>query len=295
MQEIQILLQTSPLLLISIVFILSLFMGSFLNVVIYRLPIMLERKWTKECNEYLQITPTPVNPINKATATFNLIFPLSQCCNCHTPIKFYQNIPIISYLFLGGKCHTCKTHISIRYPLIEIFTAIISAVVAWNFGYNVAMFFSCVLTWSLIALSFIDIDYQLLPDAIISPVLWCGLFLSLFSVYTDTASSIIGAIAGYLSFWTIFHLFKIFTAKEGMGYGDFKLCALLGAWLGWQYIPIIIIFSSIIGAVIGILRITFTKINYNTPTPFGHYLAIAGWLALMWGKPINEFLFPINL
>ncbi|MCK5478266.1 MAG: prepilin peptidase, partial [Methylococcales bacterium] len=281
MQELIYILQSSPVLLTALVLIIGLLIGSFLNVVIYRLPVMMERGWKKECTEYLELENT-----EESNEVFNLIAPLSRCPHCNTAIKPYHNIPIISYLLLQGKCSECKSHISLRYPLIEAFTGITSAVVAWHFGYSIEMLFALFLTWSLIALSFIDIDHQLLPDSINLPMLWLGLFLSLFLIYTDTHSSIIGAIAGYLSLWIVYHLFKLVTGKEGMGYGDFKLLALFGAWLGWQYIPLIVLLSSLVGAVIGISMIILVKRDHNIPIPFGPYLAAAGWLALIWGDQI---------
>ncbi|MEO1879448.1 MAG: A24 family peptidase [Methylococcales bacterium] len=282
MHDIHLILQSSPLILTSLAFIIGLLMGSFLNVVIYRLPVMMEQEWKKECTEYLDLEKAP-----ETNAPFNLIVPASQCSNCHTAIKPYQNIPLISYLLLAGKCAACHNYISLRYPAIESLTAITSAIVAWHFGYNADMFFALLLTWSLIALSFIDIDHQLLPDAINLPVLWLGLFLSIFSIYTDTSSSIIGAIAGYLSLWSVYHLFKLVTGKEGMGYGDFKLLALFGAWLGWQYLPIIILLSTLVAAVIGLTLVIFTQKDHNTPIPFGPYIATSGWLTLIWGEQIN--------
>lgn len=295
MQDLHYVLQIQVI-FIPLVFIIGLFIGSFLNVVIYRLPVMMERDWKKECIEYLQLDEKnlpPATPPEKNTSetdeTFNLSLPLSRCSNCLTPIKAYQNIPVISYLFLRGKCSSCKTHISLRYPLIESFTGVLSAIVAWHFGYSIEVLFALLLTWSLIALSFIDIDHQLLPDSITLPVLWLGLFLSLFSIYTDTHSSIIGAVAGYLTLWIVFQVFKLVTGKEGMGFGDFKLLSLFGAWLGWQYLPLIILLSSLVGAVIGISMIVFVKKDRNTPIPFGPYLAAAGWLALIWGDVINTW------
>lgn len=282
MFELHNLLQNSPVLLTSLIFIVGLLVGSFLNVVIYRLPVMMERGWKKECTEYLALDNK-----EEDSSPFNLMLPLSRCPSCNTTIKPYQNIPVISYLFLGGKCAHCKTHISLRYPLIETFSGLTSATVAWHFGYSIETIFALLLTWSLIALSFIDIDKQLLPDSITLPMLWLGLFLSLFSIYTDTHASIIGAIAGYLSLWTVYQLFKLATGKEGMGFGDFKLLALFGAWLGWQYLPIIILLSSLVGAVIGISMVLLVKKDRNTPIPFGPYLAAAGWLALIWGDKIN--------
>ncbi len=282
MQEIHNLLQSSPILLTIIITLFGLLVGSFLNVVIYRLPIIMQRGWKTECMEYLKLN----NPEEDAEP-FNLTLPLSRCPSCNTAIKPYQNIPIISYLFLKGKCAKCKTSISPRYPLIEGFTSILSAIVAWHFGYSIELLFALLLTWSLIALSFIDIDHQLLPDSINFPLLWLGLFLSLFSLFTDAHSSIIGAIAGYLSLWTVYQVFKLATGKEGMGFGDFKLLAVFGAWLGWHYLPLIILLSSLVGAVIGISMIVFVKKDKNIPIPFGPYLAAAGWLALLWGDQMN--------
>lgn len=282
MNQLHIILQSSPELFTILILIIGLLVGSFLNVVIYRLPVMMDIGWKKECKEYLEIEDTDTN-----NEPFNLMVPLSRCPSCNAAIKPYQNIPVLSYLYLKGKCANCKTHIALRYPLIEAFTGLTSAIVAWHFGYNIATLFALLLTWSLIALSFIDIDHQLLPDSITLPMLWLGLFLSLFSVFTDTDSSIIGAIAGYLSLWTVYQLFKLATGKEGMGYGDFKLLSLFGAWLGWQYLVLIILLSSLVGAVIGISMIIFTKKDRNIPIPFGPYLAAAGWLALIWGDKIN--------
>lgn len=276
-------LQQSSTSLICLVFVLGLLVGSFLNVVIYRLPVMMQSGWRRDCLEYLQLPHEP-DP-----EPFNLLLPGSRCPACKTAIKAYQNIPVISYLFLGGKCSHCATPISIRYPLIEAFTGLCSALVAWRFGYSVALIFGLLLTWSLIALSFIDIDHQLLPDSITLPGIWLGLFLSLFAVFLDMQSSIIGAIAGYLSLWSVYQLFKLLTGKEGMGYGDFKLLAMLGAWLGWQALPAIILLSSLVGALIGIALILFRQHNPQKPIPFGPYLAAAGWLTLVWGDQINTF------
>jgi leader peptidase (prepilin peptidase)/N-methyltransferase len=284
MQQLDILLNF-PYFLTAFACLIGLLVGSFLNVVIYRLPIMMQRNWRKECIEYLQIDSTESEP----QETFNLVFPLSRCPNCNTPIKPYQNIPVISYLFLKGQCATCSNPISSRYPIIEAFTAITSAIVAWHFGDTPQTVFALMLTWSLIALSFIDIDHQLLPDNITLPVLWLGLFLSLFGLYTDAHNSIIGAIAGYTILWSVYHLFKLATGKEGMGYGDFKLLALFGAWLGWQYLPVIILLSSLVGAIIGLSMIIIVRRDHIIPIPFGPYLAAAGWIALLWGNDLNQF------
>ena len=277
-------LLTNPYLLTALAGLIGLLVGSFLNVVIYRLPIMMQRNWRKECAEYLQIDSGETEP----QEPFNLAVPLSRCPNCNTPIKPHQNIPVISYLFLKGRCAACSNPIAARYPLVEAFTAITSALVAWHFGYSPQTVFALALTWSLITLSFIDIDHQLLPDNITLPVLWLGLLLSLFGFFTDTNASIIGAIAGYTALWAVYHLFKLITGKEGMGYGDFKLLALFGAWLGWQYLPVIILLSSLVGAIIGVAMIIFAKHDHNTPIPYGPYLAIAGWIALLWGNDLNQ-------
>jgi leader peptidase (prepilin peptidase)/N-methyltransferase len=281
----------------ALIFVIGLLVGSFLNVVIFRLPIMMQRGWRKECLEFLRQSPDSESGIIEgcikepiaADEPFNLIFPLSRCPHCHAPIKPYQNIPVVSYLFLKGKCARCHVPISPRYPLVEAFTAVTSAIVAWHFGYDVETPFALLLTWSLITLGFIDFDCQLLPDSITLPALWLGLFLSLFGLFTDSHASIIGAIAGYGTLWIVYHLFKLATGKEGMGYGDFKLLALLGAWLGWQYLPLIILLSSLVGAVVGVAMVVLVKRDHTIPIPFGPYLAAAGWLALLWGPDLNQF------
>jgi leader peptidase (prepilin peptidase)/N-methyltransferase len=280
MQQLAVLL-SDPLILTLFCGLLGLLIGSFLNVVIYRLPVMMEREWRKDCREFLELEPE-----NAGGEAFNLILPHSHCPHCQAAIKPYQNIPVLSYVFLKGKCAQCGNGISLRYPLIEAFTGLCSAITAYHFGYGVELAFALLLTWSLIALSFIDIDKQLLPDSIVLPFMWLGLLLSLFNVYTDPSTSIIGAIAGYMSLWTVFQLFKLITGKEGMGYGDFKLLALFGAWLGWQFLPMIILLSSLVGAVIGIAMIIFADRDHRVPIPFGPYLAAAGWLALLWGDDI---------
>ncbi len=272
----------SPYLFTGLIGIIGLLVGSFLNVVVYRLPIMLQSSWRKECLEYLQMEA------EEEDEPFNLSLPLSRCPHCQSPIKAYQNIPVISYVFLKGQCANCKQPISLRYPLIELLTAITSIVVAWHFGYSVEAGFALLLTWVLIALSFIDIDHQLLPDNITLPVLWLGLFLSLFDLYSGIHASVIGAITGYMVLWLVYQAFKLVTGKEGMGYGDFKLLALFGAWLGWQALPLIILLSSLVGAVIGITMMIVVKRDHNIPIPFGPYLAVAGWIALLWGHDLNQ-------
>lgn len=278
-----ILLLNTPVLFASLIGVVGLLVGSFLNVVIYRLPVMMQRSWRKECRDYLGIPADAEDG-----EVFNLSIPLSRCPKCNAAIKPYQNIPVVSYIFLKGRCAECSNPISLRYPLIEAFTAITSILVAWHFGGTPQAGFALMLTWALIALSFIDIDQQLLPDSITLPMLWLGLLLSVFGLYTDAHASIIGAAAGYLALWLVYQLFKLATGKEGMGYGDFKLLALFGAWLGWQYLPVIILLSSLVGAVIGIGLIVFGNHERAKPIPFGPYLAAAGWIALLWGQDINR-------
>ncbi len=266
--------------------IIGLLIGSFLNVVIYRLPIMMKREWRNDCLEFLELENDDV-----PTDIFNLALPASNCPNCQAKIQPWQNVPVLSYLLLRGKCANCKTPISARYPVVELLTAILSIIVAWHFGFGWQAAAGLVLTWVLIALSLIDLDTQLLPDVIVLPVLWLGLIASLFTIFIDSSTSIIGATAGYLVLWSVYHGFKLFTGKEGMGYGDFKLLAMLGAWLGWQYLGVIILLSSLVGAFIGITLISLNKHSRDVPIPFGPYLAIAGWIALLWGKSLNLYYF----
>ena len=275
------LLEHNPAFFTGTVFVLGLLVGSFLNVVIHRLPLMMERGWQAQCKDYLGESPAEQTPLTLAK-------PASHCPHCGHEIRFYENIPVLSYLWLRGKCSSCRQTISIRYPLIELLTAIMSAVVAWHYGFGWQAGTALLLTWALIALSMIDADHQLLPDAITLPFLWLGLTLSLFPVFADMRSSLIGAIAGYLSLWTVYQLFKLLTGKEGMGFGDFKLLALLGAWLGWQSLPMIILLSSLVGAVLGGAMIAMQGRDRAQPIPFGPYLAIAGWIAMLWGERISS-------
>ena len=274
-----------PMIYVLIITLIGLLVGSFLNVVIYRLPIMMKREWRQECFEFLELEDKD----ELEPKTFNLTLPLSHCPNCKVPVKPYQNIPIVSYLFLKGKCGGCKTPISMRYPLIEALTGVCSAIVAFHFGYGIELGLALLLTWCLIALSFIDIDHQLLPDSIVLPMIWLGLLLSTIGFFCNMESSIFGAIAGYLSLWIVYKGFKLLTGKEGIGHGDFKLLALFGAWLGWQYLPMIILISSLVGTFFGLMLIFFKNHDHSHPIPFGPYLAIAGWLALIWGDKINQF------
>ena len=269
-----------------LVFLFGLAVGSFLNVVIYRLPIILHRSWKAECAEFLNQAPDTATAADETS--FSLSSPASSCPKCGHKIRPWENIPVISYLILKGRCSSCHAPISIRYPIIEFITGLLSIAVAWHFGVSMMTAGALLLTYALIALTMIDIDEQLLPDNITLPFLWIGLTFNLVGVYTDLNDAVIGAIAGYLSLWSVFWLFKLLTGKEGMGYGDFKLLALFGAWLGWQYLPQIILLSSIVGAVIGIGMIVIRGRDKNIPIPFGPYLAIAGWISLLYGEKINQ-------
>jgi len=275
-------LASTPLAFILLAGLLGLIIGSFLNVVILRVPRMLEIEWQQQAREILEPDREHEPP-----ATYNLILPHSHCPKCKTEIKPWQNIPVISYLLLRGRCGNCKEPISLRYPAIELLTAGLSMLVAWQMGFGLATAGMLVLTWALICLSMIDADTQLLPDIIVLPLLWLGLILNSFGVYTDLNTALWGAVAGYLSLWSVYWLFKLVTGKEGMGYGDFKLLAMLGAWGGWQVLPLTILLSSLVGAILGIIILKARGANNSTPLPFGPYLAIAGWLALIWGETIT--------
>ena len=276
-------LQQNPAVFLFFCTLVGLAVGSFLNVVAYRLPIMLDRSWRNECKELLELEST-----DKETERFNLSHPHSRCPHCGHRITALENIPVLSYLFLRGRCSECSQSISPRYPVVEAATGILTLVVAWHFGFSWQTAAALPLTWSLIALSLIDFDHQLLPDSIVLPLVWTGLLLSLFSVFSEPQAAIIGAAAGYLSLWGVFQLFKLLTGKEGMGYGDFKLLALFGAWLGWQYLFQVILISSLVGALVGIALIIFRGRDRTIPIPFGPYLATAGWISLLWGEQINH-------
>lgn len=262
--------------------LLGLCIGSFLNVVIHRLPKMMEREWQVQCAELRGETLPDEEPLTLAR-------PGSRCPACGHRISALENIPIISYLLiLKGKCAGCSAPISARYPIIETLTALLSAYTVWHFGPTIQAAGALLLVWALISLAMIDFDTQLLPDAITLPLLWLGLAFNLGTTYTDLATSVIGAMAGYLALWSVFWLFKLATGKEGMGYGDFKLLAALGAWLGWQMLPTIILLSSVVGASVGIALIVFGRHGRNIPIPFGPYLAAAGGIALFWGPELTE-------
>jgi leader peptidase (prepilin peptidase) / N-methyltransferase len=286
------LLAASPAMFVGTCLVLGLAVGSFLNVVIYRLPLMLERQWREECAEYSSATSpaaaTPAAPRER----YNLIVPRSACPACKAPIAALQNIPLISWLILRGRCASCGAPIPLRYPLVEALTGILSASVAWHFGFGLAALAALTLTWFLIALTFIDVDRQLLPDSLTLPLLWLGLTLSLWgpqgaaSVPVDLRSSVIGAMAGYVSLWSVYHLFRLLTGKEGMGYGDFKLFAALGAWLGWQMLLPVMLIAAVLGAVVGITLLALRGHDRATPIAFGPFLAAAGWLVLIFGRPL---------
>ena len=290
------LLASSPALFVGCCLVLGLVIGSFLNVVIHRIPIMMERQWREQCAELEQPDHAATIPANSAAASkerFNLVVPRSACPACKAPITALQNIPILSYLLLRGRCAKCGVRISVRYPIVEALTGILSAAVAWKMGFAWPAAAGLVLTWFLVALAFIDIDHQLLPDSLTLPLLWLGLLLSLFApapdmapVPVDMRSSIIGAIAGYLCLWTVYHLFRLLTAKEGMGYGDFKLLGALGAWLGWQMLLPTVLIAAAVGAVAGIALLAARGQNRSTPIAFGPFLAAAGWLMLMFGREL---------
>ena len=275
-------LQTSPPAFYFTLGVLGLIVGSFLNVVIYRLPKMLQNEWHRECRKLLEINDAEPSEVE----SYNLVLPRSRCPRCAHKITALENIPILSYILLAGKCSACKAAISLRYPVIEFLSAAIAIFIAWRFGYSVQTILAIILSWSLLVLSMIDIDEQLLPDDITLPFLWLGLFANMFEVFTDIYSSLIGAMLGYGILWSVYMMFKLLTGKEGMGYGDFKLLAMLGAWLGWQVIPLIILLSSICGAVIGIGLIVLRAHDKSKPIPFGPYLALAGWIALVWGTEL---------
>ncbi len=275
------LLQGSPAFLITVAVLFGLAVGSFLNVVILRLPKMMERQWRAECAE-LAGSPPP------APEKFNLVVPRSRCPSCGHPIAALENIPVVSYLALGGKCSACKTRISPRYPIIEALSGLLSGYVAWRFGLSAAGLAALVFVWAMIALAFIDLDTFYLPDDITLPLLWTGLIFNLFGVFTDLPSAVIGAICGYLVLWSVYWLYKLATGKEGMGYGDFKLLAAIGAWLGWKMLPLVILLSSFVGAAIGIALIVLARQGRDVPIPFGPYLAVAGVIALLHGAAINK-------
>lgn len=290
---IELLTQSTPV-FVAVVFAFALVIGSFLNVVIHRLPIMMEREWRAQCEE-LESTPSLQE---MPTGRFDLIVPRSRCPSCGHGIKAWQNVPIVSYLVLGGRCANCKASISARYPVVEMLTAVLAAVCAWRFGAGWEALMAIVMTLTLVPISLIDLDTQLIPDSIVLPLMWIGLAMSLFHpvagsdvLFVAPEDAIVGAMAGYLSLWSVYQLFKLVTGKEGMGYGDFKLLAALGAWLGWQQLPMIILMSAVVGALVGISLVLIKRHERSVPMPFGPYLAGAGWITMLWGEWIrNSYL-----
>lgn len=285
------LLSDSTPIFIAIVFAFALLIGSFLNVVIHRLPIMMERDWREQATELMNTPPEQELPEGR----FDLVAPRSRCPKCSTMITAAQNIPVVSYLFLKGKCANCGTPISARYPLVEFVTALMAATCAWHFGPGWEALAAIFLTLFLIPIAMIDADTTLIPDSMVLPLVWAGLVLSLFhpmdgaqTLFVSPKDAIVGAMAGYLVLWSVFWAFKIVTGKDGMGYGDFKLLAALGAWLGWQQLPLIIMLSAVVGAAINIAMIVFRGRDRTIPIPFGPYLAAAGWIAMLWGEEIID-------
>ena len=284
MQQFVDVLISAPALFIGAVAVLSLIIGSFLNVVIYRLPKMMENDWQQEYQAYFNADANAATP-----AKFNLAVPRSACPACNAPVQARDNVPVLSWLLLKGKCRNCQAAISARYPIVEALTAVLSAVVAWKLGFGMAAAVVIFTTWVLIALTFIDIDKMLLPDQLTLPLLWLALLFSLSdSAFVNPAQAIVGAAAGYLSQWSVYWLFKLVTGKEGMGYGDFKLLAVFGALLGAAQLPLIILLSSLVGAVVGITLLSVQGKNKATPIPFGPYIAAAGWIALLWGEQLTN-------
>ena len=283
---------------VTVVALFGLMFGSFINVIVYRLPIMMQRDWRDQC---AHVEGCECAKPEADEGTFNLWTPRSTCPRCGHRISALQNVPVVSYLLLRGRCAHCAAPIGIRYPAVELVAAVLGAIVAYRFGASWEAVVALSLTWSLVALSGIDIDHQLLPDSITLPLLWLGLIMSLFHgrapgdvLFVDPGTAIIGAVAGYLTLWSVYQLFKLLTGKEGMGYGDFKLLAVLGAWLGWKMLPLIILLSAAVGAIVGIALIVFGGRGRQIPIPFGPYLAAAGWVALIWGQDIVNLYLGIS-
>jgi len=277
------LLNESPWAFVALASVLGLIVGSFLNVLVWRLPKMLAREWRAQAHEVLGLPAEPVGP------TYNLMRPNSCCPQCDHGIRPWENIPLLSYLALKGRCAHCKARISLRYPFTELACGLLSAIVAWHFGVGWQAGTVLLLTWGLLAMSLIDADHQLLPDVLVLPLMWLGLIVNSFALLVPLSDAVWGAVAGYMSLWSVFWLFKLITGKDGMGYGDFKLLALLGAWGGWQIVPMTLLMASLVGVFAGLILMRVRKAQVSTPMPFGPYLAIAGWIALLWGGQITDF------
>lgn len=271
-----------PLAFVITALLLGLVVGSFLNVLIWRLPKMLERDWRQQAQDVLGLP-------GETLPTYNLMLPHSQCPHCAHRIRAWENIPLLSYLWLRGRCSACAAPISKRYPLTELACGLLSAFIAWHFGFGWQACLLIFLTWGLLAMSLIDTEHQLLPDVLVLPLLWLGLIVNSFGLFVPLHAALWGAVAGYLLLWSVFWLFKLLTGKDGIGHGDFKLLALLGAWGGWQILPLTILLSSLVGAIIGVILLRLRQQETSTPIPFGPYLAIAGWIALLWGGQITDF------
>jgi leader peptidase (prepilin peptidase)/N-methyltransferase len=287
MQE---LFASSPLFWSGVVFAIALLVGSFLNVVIYRLPIIMEREWREQCKA---LAEEPVTAV--ADEHFSVAAPRSRCPSCGQPISMLHNVPVLSYLALRGRCANCKTSISIRYPVVELAAALLAGFVALHFGFGIEAVMAVGFTLALIPIALIDFDHQLIPDSIVLPLMWVGLLMSLFhpvpgatTLFIPPADAILGAAAGYLVFWIVYQVFRLLTGKEGMGYGDFKLLAAMGAWLGWQALPTIVMMSALVGAVVGILLMVFRGRDHQVPMPFGPFLAAAGWITMLYGETIRR-------
>ncbi|MCX4217889.1 A24 family peptidase [Pseudomonas sp. MCal1] len=272
-----------PLTFVFTALLLGLVVGSFLNVLVWRLPKMLEREWRQQAHDVLGL------PGETSLPTYNLMLPHSQCPHCGHRIRAWENIPVLSYVFLRGRCSSCSTPISKRYPLTELACGLLSAFIAWHLGSGWPACLLIVLTWGLLAMSLIDIEHQLLPDVLVLPLLWLGLIVNSFELFVSLHDALWGAVLGYMALWSVFWLFKLITGKDGIGHGDFKLLALLGAWGGWQILPLTILLSSLVGAVLGVILLKLRDQKTSTPIPFGPYLAIAGWIALLWGGQITGF------
>jgi leader peptidase (prepilin peptidase)/N-methyltransferase len=272
-----------PLAFMIAAMLIGLLIGSFLNVVVWRLPKMLDREWREEAREVLGLpgeTPLPA---------FNLMLPHSQCPHCGHRIRAWENIPLLSYLFLRGRCSNCTAAISKRYPLTELACGLLSAFIAWHFGFGWQACMALLLSWGLLTMSLIDAEHQLLPDVLVLPLIWLGLIVNSFGLFVSLHEALWGAVAGYMALWSVFWLFKLITGKDGMGHGDFKLLAMFGAWGGWQILPLTILLSSMVGAVVGVIFLRLRNAKTSTPIPFGPFLAIAGWIALLWGGQITNF------
>jgi leader peptidase (prepilin peptidase)/N-methyltransferase len=289
-----ILAENTPL-LCAIGLLLGLIFGSFLNVVIYRLPLMLQFQWRSECAEFLSdegsdAASSSLGQDTSESDEISLLTPASCCPHCRAPIKPWHNIPLLGYLILGGKCASCKHRISLRYPFIELATGLITALLLFLFGLNQAVLFAIALSYALIVLVIIDLDHKLLPDAVTLPLLWLGIIANSFGLFADLQSAVWGAILGYGVLWTIFQLFKAVTGKEGMGYGDFKLLAAIGAWFGWQFLPLALLIAAVAGLLISVPMLLVAGRDRHVAFAFGPYLALAAWVLLLWREPLGQML-----